>query len=59
MTEVDHLIRRIKGLVRVRELLRNAGASQEQLERQSADIRRLQDRLAERVRQTMREHAET
>jgi hypothetical protein len=59
MTEVDHLIRRIKGLVRVRERLRNAGASQEQLERQSADIRRLQDRLAERVRQTMREHAET
>jgi hypothetical protein len=57
MSEVDHLIRRIKGLVRVRELLRNAGASAEELERQSADIRHLQDRLAERVRQTMREHA--
>ena len=58
MSEVDHLIRRIKGLVRVRELLRNAGASEAELERQSADIRRLQARLAERVRRTMRESAE-
>jgi hypothetical protein len=58
VTEVDHLIRRIKGLVRVRELLRNAGASHEELERQSADIARLQARLAERVRHTMRERAE-
>ena len=57
MSEVDHLIRRIKGLVRVRELLRNAGATDEQLERQSQDIRRLQARLAERVRQTMRDTA--
>jgi hypothetical protein len=55
MTEVDELSRRIKGLVRVRELLRNAGAREEELERQSADIPRLQDRLAERVRQTMRQ----
>jgi hypothetical protein len=56
MTENDQLIRRIRALVSVRESLRHAGAGDEELERQSADIRRLQGALAERVRRSMREN---
>jgi hypothetical protein len=55
VTEVDHLLRRIRALVSVRESLRNAGAGEEELARQTATIRRLQGRLAERVRRSMRE----
>jgi hypothetical protein len=57
MSEIDQLISTIRGLVRVRELLRRAGASERELEERSADIRRLQDRLADRVRQTMQDQA--
>lgn len=57
MSEIDQLIATIRGLVRVRELLRKAGASEQELEGRSADIRRLQDRLADCVRQAMRDRA--
>jgi hypothetical protein len=55
MNELDHLIRRIKGLVDVRERLRRAGASEQELARQTADIHRLQERLAERVRRSLQD----
>jgi hypothetical protein len=57
VSEIDQLIATIRGLVRVCELLRRAGASEEELAERSADIRRLQDRLADRVRQSMRDRA--
>jgi hypothetical protein len=57
VSEIDQLISTIRGLVRVRELLRRAGASERELEERSADIRRLQDRLADRVRQTIQDRA--
>jgi hypothetical protein len=50
MNEVDVLIRRLRALVRARELLRDGGASEPVLERRSAEIRRLQGQLADQVR---------
>jgi hypothetical protein len=50
MTEIEELLRRIRGLVRVRELLRERGASEAELEEHSAEIGRLQWRLAQEVR---------
>jgi len=50
LNEVDELLRRIKGLVRAREILQQGGASAHDLEEHSAEIGRLQWRLAEAVR---------
>jgi hypothetical protein len=57
VSEVDRLIATIRDLVRVRERLRRAGATEPELDERSADIRRLQDRLADRVRQAMQDQA--
>ncbi|HEY7018887.1 MAG TPA: hypothetical protein VH297_10515 [Gaiellaceae bacterium] len=51
--EIDDLLLRIQGLVRVRELLSGRGASEEELEEHSAEIGRLQWRLARRVRRSL------
>lgn len=48
--EIDELLLRIRGLVRVRELLLQRGATDDELEEHSAEIGRLQWRLAQRVR---------
>src|SRR3954452_14619345 len=53
--ETDELLLRIRGLVRVREILRDRGASDEELEAHSAEIGRLQWRLAEYVRRSVSE----
>jgi hypothetical protein len=53
MSEIDTLLLRIRGLVSVRELLRERGASAEELEEHSAEIGRLQWRLAQLVRGEM------
>ena len=42
MNELETLLLRIRGLVSVRELLRQRGASDEELEEHSAEIGRLQ-----------------
>ena len=55
MNEIDELLRRIRGLVHARELLRRRGASDHDLEEHSAEIGRLQWRLAERVRRSLSE----
>jgi hypothetical protein len=52
--DVDDLIRHIKGLVRLRESLRDVGASHAEIEDRSAEIHRLQRRLADRVRRQLR-----
>jgi hypothetical protein len=51
--EIDELLLRIRGLVRVRELLRDRGASDEELEEHSAEIGRLHWRLAQLVRRAV------
>jgi hypothetical protein len=48
--EIEQLVLQIQGLVRVRELLDARGASQSELEEHSAEIGRLQWRLAHLVR---------
>jgi hypothetical protein len=53
MTEIETLLLRIRGLVGVRELLRARGASDEELEEHSAEIGRLQWRLAQQVRRSL------
>jgi hypothetical protein len=50
MTEIEELLLRIRGLVQVRELLRDRGASDAELEEHSAELGRLQWRLAQEVR---------
>jgi hypothetical protein len=50
MTEIEELLLRIRGLVHVRELLRDRGASDAELEEHSAELGRLQWRLAQEVR---------
>lgn len=50
MTEIEELLLRIRGLVHVRELPRERGASDAELEGHSAEIGRLQWRLAQEVR---------
>jgi hypothetical protein len=48
--EIDDLVLRIRGLVRAHERLRQRGMSDEVLAEHSAEIDRLQERLAEQVR---------
>ncbi len=48
--EIDRLLLRIKGLVYVRELLRERGASETELEEHSAELGRLRWRLARLVK---------
>ncbi len=48
--EIDRLLLRIKGLVYVRELLRQRGASETELEEHSAELGRLRWRLARLVK---------
>jgi hypothetical protein len=48
--EIDRLLLRIKGLVYVRELLLQRGASETELEEHSAEIGRLRWRLARLVK---------
>ena len=48
--EIDDLVLRIRGLVRAHERLRQRGMSDEVLAEHSAEIDRLQGRLAEQVR---------
>lgn len=52
-TEIDHVLLRIQGLVRVRELLAQRGASKAELEEHSAEIDRLHWRLARLVRERL------
>ena len=47
MKEVDHLLLHIRGLVLVREILRQRGASAAELEAHTAELERLTERLAE------------
>jgi hypothetical protein len=54
MNEIETLLLRIRGLVGVRELLRERGASDEELEEHSAEIGRLQWRLAQEVRRSVK-----
>jgi len=53
MNEIETTLLRIRGLVRVRELLRERGASDAEIEQHSAEIKRLQWRLAEMVRRSV------
>ncbi len=52
---IDELILHIRRLVRARERLREAGASPRELDLQSAEISRLQSRLADQVRRALGE----
>jgi hypothetical protein len=45
--EVDDLLLHIRGLVLVREILRQRGASAEELQAHTAELERLKNRLAE------------
>ncbi len=45
--EIDDLLLHIKGLVLVREILRQRGASAAELEAHTAELERLKGRLAE------------
>jgi hypothetical protein len=45
--EIDDLLLHIRGLVLVREILRQRGASAAELEAHTAELERLNDRLAE------------
>jgi len=45
--EIDDLLLDIKGLVLVREILKQRGASHAELEAHTAELERLKDRLAE------------
>ena len=50
--ELDDLILHLKGLVLVRALLEERGASAAEVEAHTAEIERLRERLAEVVQQT-------
>jgi hypothetical protein len=45
--EIDDLLLHIRGLVLVREILRQRGASADELEAHTAELERLKDQLAE------------
>jgi hypothetical protein len=51
--EIDQLLRRIRGLVQERRVLRERGAGDRVLEEHSAEIARLQWRLAQTVRRRL------
>ena len=55
--EIDRLLLQIKGLVYVRELLRQRGASETKLEEHSAELGRLRWRLARLVKGDLEGHA--
>jgi hypothetical protein len=46
-TELDDLLLHIRGLVLVREILRQRGASNAELDQHTAELERLKSRLAE------------
>jgi len=48
--ELDDLVLRLKGLVHVRALLEDRGASEEELEAHGDEIKRVRSELADRVR---------
>ena len=48
--EVDDLLLHLRGLVLVREILRQRGAGADEIDEHSAEIDRLRDRLAEVMR---------
>lgn len=56
MNEIETTLLRIRDLVRVRELLRESGASDAEIEQRSAEIKRLQWQLAEMVRRSVTVH---
>ena len=47
MQELDDLLLHIKGLVLVREILRQRGATADELEAHTAELQRLKNQLAE------------
>ena len=47
MKEVDDLLLHIRGLVRVREILRQRGVTAAELDAHTAELERLKERLAE------------
>jgi hypothetical protein len=49
--ELDDVLLRLKGLVFVRSILEERGASREEIDEHSAEIERLRERLAELVRE--------
>jgi hypothetical protein len=53
VNDIETTLLRIRDLVRVRELLRERGASDAEIEEHSAEIKRLQWRLAEQVRRSV------
>lgn len=53
VTEIDALILRIRGLVRIHEVLRQRGMSDEVLDEHRAEIDRLQSLLADHVRSSL------
>jgi hypothetical protein len=50
--ELDDVLLRLKGLVFVRSILEERGATREEIDEHSAEIERLRERLAELVRET-------
>jgi len=54
MNDIETTLLRIRDLVRVREQLRERGASEAEIEEQSAEIKRLQSQLAEQVRRSVK-----
>jgi polyhydroxyalkanoate synthesis regulator phasin len=48
--ELDDVLLRLKGLVFVRSILEERGATREEIDEHSAEIERLRERLAELVR---------
>jgi hypothetical protein len=53
MNEIETLLRRIRGLVAARDLLVERGASENEIDEHSAEIGRLQWRLAQLVRRSL------
>ena len=57
--DIDDLLLRLAGLVRVRSLLDRRGAGEAELEEHSAEIGRLHWRLARRVKRRLNDEAAT
>jgi hypothetical protein len=53
VNEIQTMLLRIRGLVRVRDLVRERGASDAEIYEHTAEIKRLQWRLAEQVRRSV------
>jgi hypothetical protein len=54
MNDIETTLLRIRDLVRVRDLLYDRGASEAEIEEHSAEIKRLQWKLAEQVRRSVK-----